>query len=105
MPDKKIEKFREIMYQLADEKGLNHPEVLAISQMIDKLLNISQQAAQIHIEERGELFALVLRRGKDRLELGEYGTYDEAEEWALKLSEQTEKPKAGVYYHAKRIDT
>ena len=34
-----IEQLREKMNQLAKEKGINHPEVLTISQQLDELLN------------------------------------------------------------------
>lgn len=39
----KIEKEREIMYELAFNKGFTHPEVLRISQDIDELINRYQK--------------------------------------------------------------
>lgn len=33
-----IEKGKKLMYELADKKGLNHPQVIKLSQKIDKLI-------------------------------------------------------------------
>lgn len=33
-----IEEGRQLMYELADKKGLNHPQVIRLSQKLDKLI-------------------------------------------------------------------
>ncbi|WP_028589422.1 aspartyl-phosphate phosphatase Spo0E family protein [Paenibacillus massiliensis] len=104
---REIEKFQKKMYDLVNEKGLGHPDVIEASQMIDKLLNRLQErqreiasTKRISVDYEGGQFVVSLRQANERYVISGYDALDQALEWAHKISEQSELP---VYYRNKLI--
>lgn len=110
-----VEKARKFMYDLAAEKGLNHPDVLAASQALDELLNDFQQSRarpkrkrkakargkHIRIEDRKSGYAVVIDHIDATYDINEFVTLRQATECAHNIADESYRPQLKVYYQGK----
>lgn len=112
-----VEKARKFMYDLAAEKGLDHPDVLAASQALDELLNDFQQSQlkpklkrrakklgkHLRIEDRKSGYAVVIDHVDATYDINEFVTLRQAVECAHNIADESYRPKLKVYYQGKLI--
>lgn len=105
-----VEKARQFMYDLAAEKGLDHPDVLAASQALDDLLNDFQKKSKakklkkhLRIEDRRDGYAVVIDHVDASYEINDFVTFREAVESAYSIADQSKRPRLRVYYKGKLI--
>lgn len=107
---KSLEALRKKMYELIEEKGIDHPEVLAASQLMDEMHNQFNRTHEIkgaprkhiRVEPTGERFEIFLVDGESKHPQGEGEKLQEVLDLALKLAE-SRKPNLKVYYLEQRI--
>lgn len=110
-----VEKARNFLYELAAEKGLDHPDVLAASQALDELLNDFQQSQvkpkrkpkplgkHLRIEDRKSGYSVVIDHVDSEYEINHFVTLRQAIESAHNIADESYRPKLKVYYQGKLI--
>lgn len=108
--NEKIEKLRKTLYNIVDDLGFNHPEVVEASQMLDELLNELQRIDQderpkkhLRIENILGVYRVVIDHGDISYVLSEWATLDQAIKSAKRVSNESNRPKMHVYLRGKKI--
>lgn len=102
----KIEKTRQMIYRLSQEKGINSPEVLEMSQILDQLINENlnvlrtnhkKRERHIRITPTGFGYSITLQKGLDSVLIGFADNFESAKRMAF-IAAKTKRANLDVLY-------
>ena len=109
----KIEKTRQMIYRLSQEKGINSPEVLEMSQILDQLINENvnilrtnlknDKANHIRIMPTGNGYSVTLQKGMKSILIGFDEDFNAAKNMAF-IAAKTKRANLDVLYLEQKLE-